>query len=102
VNQNFDEILVEAIREGITEIVGANSFAALSFYLDPSIAKTSILEYSRALRRIFGEGAPTLERRCTERLYLRLNLKLEVKPGLSIVEYVEEARQQIRKQNDTG
>jgi hypothetical protein len=90
----FENILVEAISGAITEVLGANGFKTLCFYVDLSIARNNIQQYSNALRKVFGEGADELERKCVEKLYSLLNLKVQELQGYTFVQYVNNAEKQ--------
>jgi hypothetical protein len=75
-------ILLEAVEEGLSSL-GDSPKQAIFFHLETSfkISKDNIpanfTEFAEALERIFGPGAFCLEKLIVERLYEKLNLKLE-------------------------
>lgn len=84
--------LLKAIDAGLNEILGESGAKAVKFYLEPSLATTNIVEYTKSLRKIFTAGAEVLERRMAAKLYEMLGLQFVEKAGYDLAQYVKEAQ----------
>lgn len=79
---DFSKILLSAVEESLSSL-GDSSKQAVFFHLEASfkIKRESIpaqlTEFTDALERIFGPGAPYLERLIVKNLHEKLGLKFE-------------------------
>lgn len=91
----FYAALTKAIREGLSEILGADTARAVDFYIDPSIAVRDIKQYTNMLEKIFADGSKILEVKIAERLFANLHMQFEKKDNYRLPDYVEEAKRSI-------
>jgi hypothetical protein len=94
-NNDFDKLLLEAVDEGLSTL-GESSKQAIYFHLAKSfnVRKEEIPEkietFAAAIEKIFGLGANFLEILIMQRLYQRVDGRLEwnVAKDLAFAEYV--------------
>ena len=94
-SQTFDDLLLNVLRSGLKEVMGESAARAMGFYVDPHIALRNIREYEAALRKIFGEGAALLERKCAEKLYAALKLPAPSPQNMTLAGCVLDAKSRL-------
>lgn len=79
---DFGKILLNAVEESLSSL-GNSSKQAIFYHLEASFQikkehiPANLTEFTKALERIFGPGAPYLEKLIAQRLYEKLGLKCE-------------------------
>ena len=95
---NLRKILLEAVDEGLSSL-GDSPKQAIFFHLENTfkIKKAKIpanlREFEKALERIFGPGAPYLEKLIVKRLYEKLGLEFEEIESWNFLEYVNNLKE---------
>ncbi len=56
----FENLLLQAIDDGLTKILGSDAARAVKFYVDPRIASRNADSYARSLERMFMDGAKVM------------------------------------------
>jgi len=99
---DFNQVLDQAVKESITEMLGSNVLTALYASLEKFHNITSDILANRIdvmcsiLEYLFGnKSARIIGRRIACRLYDKLNLPFEEKMEFSLLNYVEAARKQV-------
>jgi hypothetical protein len=91
-SKTFSRELETALHAGLTEVLGEPQARAVHFYVDRSLAVSHVDAYMDAIRKIFGDGADTLEQKIAEKLYSNLELDFVGEESRSLAEYVADAR----------
>ena len=97
---NLRKILLEAVEEGLSSL-GDSPKHAIFFHLENSfeISKdsipTNLTEFSKALEKIFGPGAPYLERLIVKNLYEKLGLEFEEVKDWNFLECVNNVKKRL-------
>jgi hypothetical protein len=97
---DFSKILLSAVEESLSSL-GDSSKQAIFFHLEASfkIKKESIpaqlTEFTNALERIFGPGAPYLEKLIAKNLHEKLGLKFEDEHGWSFLACVDNVKKHL-------
>jgi len=79
---DFNKLMLSAVEEGLSSL-GDSPKQAIFFHLETSFRikkehiPTNLTEFAEALERIFGPGAPYLEKLITKRLCEKLGLPFE-------------------------
>jgi hypothetical protein len=95
--RNFQKTLLTAVEEGLSTL-GDSSKQAILFHLENSFKikreeiPTNLTEFKKALEKIFGPGAPYIEKLILKRLHDKLNLEFENSENLDFLNSVENAR----------
>ena len=95
--RNFKKTLLTAVEEGLSTL-GDSSKQAILFHLENSFKikreeiPTNLTEFKKALEKIFGPGAPYIEKLILKRLHDKLNLGFENSENLDFLNSVENAR----------
>jgi hypothetical protein len=98
--ESFNRVLLAAIEEGLSSL-GDSPREAIFYHLEASfqLKKESIplnlTEFKQALERIFGPGAPYLEKSITKCLYQRLGLDFDEPERLDLVVCVDDAKRRV-------
>lgn len=99
-HNDLKRILLEAVEEGISSL-GDSPQQAIFFHLETSfkIRKDKIpenlTEFTKALEKIFGPGAPYLEKLIVKRLYKKLGLEFEEITSWNFLEYVKNVKKHL-------
>ena len=102
---NLRKILLEAVEEGLSSL-GDSPKQAIFFHLEASfkISKDKIpanlTEFAKALEKIFGPGAPYLEKLIVKCLYEKLGLKLEEEETWNFLDYIDNAKKHLPLHGD--
>ena len=88
----FYAAIMKAIDDGLLEIFGPATARAVEFYVDPSIASTDMVQYTKLLQKIFGEGSKIVEDKVAEKLYSNLHLQFQKIENYRLWDYVVEAK----------
>ena len=97
---DFTKILLSAVDESLSSL-GDSSKQAVFFHLEASfkIKRESIpsqlTEFTNALERIFGPGAPYLEKLIARNLHEKLGLKFEDVHGWDFLTCVDNAKRHL-------
>jgi hypothetical protein len=54
--RDFDTLLIESVREGLTKVLGDNNAKCVAFYVDPHLVVADPDNYARSLLGLFGTG----------------------------------------------
>jgi hypothetical protein len=98
--ENFNRVLLAAIEEGLSSL-GDSPREAVFYHLEASfrLKKESIplnlTEFKQALERIFGPGAPYLEKNITRCLYEKLGLDFQEPEHVDLIVYVNDAKKRV-------
>lgn len=97
---NFSRTLLAAIEEGLSSL-GNSPREAIFYHLETSFQlkkediPANLTDFKQALERIFGPGAPYLERIITACLYEKLGLDFESTGGTDLLVCVNNAKKRI-------
>lgn len=97
---NLRKILLEAVEEGISSL-GDSPKQAIFFHLETSFKirkdkiPANLTEFAKALEKIFGPGAPYLEKLIVKRLYEKLGLEFEEVESWNFLEYVNNVKKRL-------
>jgi len=95
---NLRKILLEAVDEGLSSL-GDSPKQAIFFHLENTFKikkekiPANLREFEKALERIFGPGAPYLEKLIVKRLYEKLGLEFEEIESWNFLEYVNNLKE---------
>ncbi len=98
---NFEKILLEAVENGLSSL-GDSPKQAIFFHLEASFKikkkhiPTNLTEFAKALERIFGPGAPYLEKLIVKHLYEKLGLRFENMENWDFLERVNNVKKAYR------
>lgn len=98
---NFTKVLLAAIDQGLSSL-GDSPKQAIFYHLESSFQlkreeiPQNLTEFKQALGRIFGPGAPYLEKLILKSLYEKLGLNFEDHDGTDLVVCADDARKRIR------
>ncbi len=98
---NFTKIMLAAIEEGLSSL-GDSPKDAIFYHLESSFQlkkediPSNLKEVKQALERIFGPGAPYLEKAITKSLYARLGLDFKNKRTNDFIGSAHDARKRIK------
>jgi len=102
---NLRKILLEAVDEGLSSL-GDSPKRAIFFHLETSFEisrdniPANLIDFSKALEKIFGPGAVYLEKLIAKRLYEKLGLEFEEAENWDFLEYVDNARARLPLKRD--
>lgn len=100
---DFDKTLLEAVDYALLAF-GESPREAIYYHLNKTfkLQKEDIPEdtdkFSHALNTIFGPGAEVIEKLIVKNLYNRLNLDFEENATLEITDYISQAQEFARKE----
>ena len=98
---NFTKILLAAIEEGLSSL-GDSPKDAIFYHLESSFQlkkeniPSNLTEFTQALERIFGPGAPYIEKAITKSLYGKLGLEFEDEKAKDLIYSADDARKRIK------
>ncbi len=98
---NFTKILLAAIEEGLSSLSDSPKDAIFShlessFQLKKEDIPSNLTEFKQALERIFGPGAPYLEKAITKSLYTKLGLDFRNRKFKDFIDSAHDARKEIK------
>jgi len=99
---DFEKTLLEAVDHALLSL-GESPRQAIYYHLNKSykLQKNTIPEeadeFSEALSNIFGPGAEVIQKIIVKNLYSRLNLSLEEKTSYGFVDYINLAREVVKR-----
>jgi hypothetical protein len=93
--RDFDTLLMESVREGLTKVLGDNNARCVVFYVDPHMAVADPDNYARSLLGLFGTGTKVV----LDTILDNLHEKTGVAKGsaTSFGEIVKEARRNFKQ-----
>ena len=97
---NFSEILLAAVEESLSSL-GDSPKQAIFFHLEASFKikkeriPENIMEFAKALEKIFGPGALYLEKLIVKRLYEKLGLEFEDVESRDFLECVDNVKKRL-------
>jgi hypothetical protein len=100
---NFKRVLLAAIDQGLSSL-GESPKEAIFFHLESSFQlkkediPLNLTEFKQALERIFGPGAPYLEKLILKSLYERLGLDPQGLDETDLVVSADDARKRIKSE----
>ena len=95
---DFNDLLVEAVSEAISEVLGARVTSAFWHHYQGFLGITReempyrLETLFATLKGEFGVGGQTLGRVIVRKLYAKANVPLEIKPDHALADYVEELK----------
>ena len=98
---NFTKIMLAAIEEGLSSL-GDSPKDAIFYHLESSFQlkkediPSNLTEFKQALERIFGPGAPYLEKAITKSLYGKLGLDFKDEKTNDFIDSAHDARKRIK------
>ena len=98
---NFTKVLLAAIEEGLSSL-GDSPRDAIFYHLESSFQlkkeniPSNLTEFTQALERIFGPGAPYIEKAITKSLYGKLGLEFEDEKAKDLIYSADDARKRIK------
>jgi len=98
---NFTKIMLAAIEEGLSSL-GDSPKDAIFYHLESSFQlkkediPSNLTQFKQALERIFGPGAPYLEKAITKSLYGRLGLDFKDEKANDFIDNAYDARKRIK------
>jgi hypothetical protein len=105
--RDFEKILLESIDEGL-KVLGESGKHMVFFYLERncSIRKCDIPKnpeaFVRGLEKIFGAGAPVLEKMILRCMYSKLGLKYEEGKEQRFIDCIKEATAAITQPSESS
>jgi len=90
--KKFDEILFECINNTFIEVLGQSSTIAVFHHLGIGSSEVKADLFAESLVKIFGSGAPVLEKHILEDLYSHAGKTFQEKEGYKFIDYVNEAK----------
>jgi hypothetical protein len=96
----FTKVLLAAIEEGLSSL-GDSPREAIFYHLEASFQlkkediPLNITDFKIALERIFGPGAPYIEKIITRSLYEKLGLHFDDIQNIDLVVLVDDAKRRI-------
>jgi hypothetical protein len=99
---SFNEILLEAVDESLSSLGDLPRQAVLfhlecSFKIKKERIPENITEFTRALEKIFGPGAPYLEKLIVKRLHEKLGSESEEAQSWNFLEYVHDVKENFSR-----
>jgi hypothetical protein len=97
---HFTKVLLAAIEEGLSSL-GDSPREAIFYHLEASFQlkkediPLNLTDFKQALMRIFGPGAPYIEKIITKSFYEKMGLNLEDVQDVDLVVYVDNAKRRI-------
>ncbi|MGB8779062.1 MAG: hypothetical protein WCD81_00230 [Candidatus Bathyarchaeia archaeon] len=101
----FNKVLLDAIEGGLSSL-GDSPREAIFYHLETSFQlkkeniPLNLSEFKQALERIFGPGAPYLEKIIIRCLYERLGLSFEEPRHVDFVVCVNDAKRQVTREEE--
>jgi len=102
---DFNRMLLCAVEESLSSL-GESPKQAIFFHLEAlfKIKKehipTNLTEFAKALEKIFGPGAPYLEKLITKRLCEKLGLDFEEEETWDFLEHVNKVQGRLMRQGE--
>jgi len=103
--EKFDRTLLDAIEGGLSSL-GDSPKEAIFYHLEMSFRlkkeniPLNLSEFQQAMERIFGPGAPYLEKIIIRCLYERLGLGFEELGNADFVTYVDDAKRRVMREEE--
>jgi hypothetical protein len=103
--KKFNKVLLDAIEGGLSSL-GDSPREAIFYHLETSFQlkkeniPLNLTEFQQALERIFGPGAPYLEKIIIRSLYERLGLGFEEPRHVDFVAYVNDAKRRVTREEE--
>jgi hypothetical protein len=103
--EKFNRVLLDAIEGGLSSL-GDSPREAIFYHLETSFRlkkeniPLNLSEFKQALERIFGPGAPYLEKLIIRCLYERLGLGFEEPRHVDFVAYVNDAKRRVTHEEE--
>jgi len=100
---DFNELLVESVKETISEVLGARVTPAFWYHYQAFLGMTrDEMPYRldtlfSSLKGMFGVGGETLGRRIVKKLYAKAGVPLNYVPDRPLTDYVEELKEILAK-----
>ena len=103
--EKFNRVLLDAIEGGLSSLGDSPREAIfyhleISFQLKKENIPLNLSEFKQALERIFGPGAPYLEKIIIRCLYERLGLGFEEPGHVDFVAYVNNAKRRVTREEE--
>lgn len=92
-SQEFDSLILAAMSEGLTAVLGHPQDEAVLWHLKRIVIAREPGAFSRALQSIFGQGAWILEDAILRRLYEKVGVKYDCKDDAPFEKHVEQLRE---------
>jgi hypothetical protein len=98
--EKFNRVLLDAIEGGLSSLGDSPKNAIFyhletSFHLKKEDIPLNLSEFQQALERVFGPGAPYLEKLIIGRLYEKLGLRFEKPQLVDLVVCVDDAKRRV-------
>jgi len=106
-HDHFTKVLLAAIEEGLSSL-GDSPRKAIYYHLEASFQlkkddiPLNITDFKIALERIFGPGAPYIEKIITQSLYEKLGLCYDDMQDKDLVVLVDDARRRILRAGEVN
>ena len=97
---NFSRIVLAAIEEGLSSL-GNSPREAIFYHLEASFQlkkediPLNLTEFKQALEKIFGPGAPYIEKLIIRQLCQKLGLNFEEDENVNLPIYVDDAKKRL-------
>ncbi len=97
---NFSRIVLAAIEEGLSSL-GNSPREAIFYHLEASFQlkkediPLNLTEFKQALEKIFGSGAPYIEKLIIRQLCQKLGLSFEEDENVNLPIYVDDAKKRL-------
>ncbi len=97
---DFAKLLIAAVEESLASL-GDSSKQAIFYHLEASFKlkkeniPVNLTEFAMALERIFGPGAPYLEKLIAQRLHEKLGLCCEDELGHDFLQCIDNAKKRL-------
>lgn len=97
---NFSRIVLAAIEEGLSSL-GNSPREAIFYHLEASFQlkkediPLNLTEFKQALEKIFGPGAPYIEKLIVRQLCQKLGLNFEEDENVNLPIYVDDAKKRL-------
>lgn len=98
--EKFNRVLLDAIEGGLSSLGDSPKNAIFyhletSFHLKKEDIPLNLLEFQQALDKVFGPGAPYLEKLIIRRLCERLGIDFEEPEHVDLAVYVDDAKRRV-------
>ena len=99
-SEKFNRVILDAIEGGLSSLGDSPKNAIFyhlenSFHLKKEDIPLNLSEFQQALERVFGPGAPYLEKLIVRRLYERLGIDFEEPKHIDLAVYVDDAKRRV-------
>jgi hypothetical protein len=80
---SFEELVQSSFSDSVSDILGKETWKAISFYFDISLLANEPEIFASVLERLLGKTAKVLEKAITETLFARVGATIEKREGYS-------------------